>query len=113
MNFTLIDEDATVSHVRLEGRLDAAGAAAVDLRFTAALAAHGRPGLVDLSGVPFIASMGMRLLVSVARTLKLKGEMLILYGLQPQVLEVLEDAGMTHLLTVAADEQQARHHLGT
>ena len=57
-----------VVKVELAGRLDAPGAEQIGTRFTAA--AGGAAGLrviVDLSGVEFLASMGMRLLISSAR----------------------------------------------
>ncbi len=112
MELILIDNDAACTHVRLEGRLDAAGADTIGLRFTAAVAAPERPALVDLGGVPFVASMGLRLLVSAARALKLKGLPLVLYGLQPQVLELMEDAGMTQVLTIEPGLAEALRRAG-
>lgn len=111
MELTLIDNDAAITHVRLDGRLDAAGADAIGLRFTAAVAAQERPALIDLSAVSFVASMGLRLLVSAARALKLKGLPMVLYGLQPQVLELMEDAGMTQLLAIEPSLAEARRRL--
>lgn len=55
--------------VRLAGRLDTDGAAAIELKFNAATAAAAENAIVDLSQVSFIASMGIGLLVAAARTL--------------------------------------------
>ena len=112
MNLTSIDDDASCTHLRLDGRLDAAGADQIGLRFTAAVAAQDRPALVDLSGVSFVASMGLRLLVSTSRALKLKGMTLVLYGLQPQVVELMDDAGMTQVFAIEPTLADARRRLG-
>lgn len=111
MEMHLIPDDASLTHVRLVGRLDAAGAEAIGLRFTAAVAAAPRPALVDFSGVDFVASMGLRLLISAARALRQKGAGLCLYAPQPAVREVLEDAGVDQLLGVADQLDAARRHL--
>lgn len=111
MEMHLIPGDDSLTHVRLVGRLDAAGAEAVGLRFTAAVAASQRPALVDFSGVDFVASMGMRLLISAARALKQKGAALCLYSPRPEVREVLEDAAIDQLIELATDVEDARRRM--
>lgn len=111
MELTKLEDDPSMTHLRLSGRLDAAGADAVGIRFTAAVAASTLPAVIDFSGVDFIASMGLRLLVSTARALKQKGARMCLYGLRPEVREVFEDAGMTGLLDIAEDVAAARRHV--
>jgi anti-anti-sigma regulatory factor len=56
--------------------------------------------------------MGLRLLVSVSRSLDSKGKPLVFYGLQPEVLEIFEDSGMSQLLTLATDLSDAEQKLG-
>lgn len=107
----LIPDDAALTHVRLLGRLDAAGAEAIGLRFTAAVAAAERPALVDFADVEFVASMGLRLLLSTARALRQKGAGLCLYAPRAEVREVLEDAAIDQLVGVAADLEDARRRL--
>jgi anti-anti-sigma factor len=97
----------SVTFVRLHGRLDAAGADRVGLRFTAAVAALGKPAVVDLSGVAFIASMGMRLLISAAKGARLRGHKVALFGAQPQVGEVLDEAALDQILDIVATEEEA------
>ncbi len=97
--------------VSLNGRLDAPGADQIDLRFTATLATAGQDVLVDLTQVSFVASMGLRLLISVARTLKLKGKRLVLFGAQPLVQNVFEQAAIDQLIPLAASEQEAIERL--
>lgn len=105
MQVSEIERDITC--VRLRGRLDAPGAEAIGVQFTAATAARGRPTIVDLSEVSFVASMGLRLLIANARTLSTKGVSMILFAPQAMVREVFDQAALDQLLQIVATEGQA------
>jgi anti-anti-sigma factor len=96
-----------VTRVALRGRLDAPGADRISLRFTAGVAAPGRAAVVDLSGVEFIASMGIRLLIATARALDQKGAKLVLFGAQPLVQGVFDDAALDQIMPIVTTEDQA------
>lgn len=96
-----------VTCVRLTGRIDAEGAGRIDVPFTANVAAVGRNAVVDLAGVSFIASMGIRLLISAARGLSLKGSKLVLFGAPPLVQNVLEQAAIDQIIPLVATQEQA------
>jgi anti-sigma B factor antagonist len=96
-----------VTAVRLAGRLDAAGSDAISLRFTAAVATAGRDAVVDLAGVSFVASMGMRLLVSAARSLAQKGHRLVAFAAPELVQGALQDAGIDQIIPCVATEADA------
>jgi len=64
-----ITEDDGVVKVGLVGRLDTPGVDAVEPRFTAAVVPRGALAVVDLSGVEFIGSLGLRMLITIARAL--------------------------------------------
>lgn len=97
--------------IRLQGRLDAQGADRIGTRFTAAAAAGGRPAIVDLSGVTFVASLGLRLLISAARALKSKGGTLVLFGANDLVQSVLDHAEIGQIIPVARTEHDALDRL--
>jgi anti-anti-sigma factor len=96
-----------ITRVALDGRLDVPGADQIGLRFTAAVAAKGRDSIVDLSQVSFVASMGIRLLISAARALDHKGGTLVLFGAQPAVRETLDDAALDQIMPIVATEADA------
>lgn len=104
---TVTELEGPTTAVALVGRLDAAGADAISLRFTAAVASGARPAVVDLSGVSFIASMGMRLLVSAARALHQKGHRLVAYGAGDAVAGALTDAALDQIIPLAASRDEA------
>lgn len=103
--------DSTKASVRVEtgdsrfavayvtGRLDAAGVVAVEPALTRAVAAHGRLAL-DLAGVPYMASMGLRLLIATARTLEKRGGRLVVVNPSSDVELVLAVAGLEKPLRV-------------
>ena len=90
----------------LTGRLDIQGAAAVDLRFSAVAAAN-RAVVVDMAGVSFLASMGLRTLILGAKSMRGKAGRMVLWRPQPLVEEVLTTSGTQALLPVALDLAEA------
>jgi anti-sigma B factor antagonist len=95
MSVKLDSEDmpSGVTKVSLAGRMDIEGAQSVDMRFNV-LAGAKKLLVVDMTGVDFIASMGVRTLMQCARTVRGKGGKIAISGAQPGVLKVLETTGM-------------------
>jgi anti-sigma B factor antagonist len=108
---TLTELEVGVTRVGLNGRLDAPGADRVGVRFTAAVVVHGKNAIVDLSNVTFIASLGLRLLISSARGLHLKGGRMVLFGPGELVKEVLDEAAIDQIIPVVATEADALEQL--
>lgn len=92
--------------VRLLGALDIAGAQAVDLEFSRIAGSEDRV-LVDFSGVDFLASIGIRTLVVTARTVTRRGGKMVIVGPQPNVLAVLQSAGVSEMVPVYEHESEA------
>jgi len=111
MEMEVSEIGGNVTCVRLTGRLDAPGADLIGARFTAAVATMGRDAVVDLSGVSFLASMGMRLLISVARALHAKGSKLVLFGAQGPVQAVFDQAAFDQIVAIVANEPAALRQL--
>ena len=107
MNLTLVQETDDFSQLALAGRLDATGVAALEQEFLAHTAGRQKHALVDCGAVTFIASMGMRMLISAAQALHRAGFKLILINPQPLVKNALELAGLTSILLIAPDTMQA------
>lgn len=111
-------ESATVSHedldeqlrlVKLAGRLDMLGMGEIDLKFTTLAAAKPLGVIVDLSDVSFLASIGIRSLISCARALDGKGgRMVLVLGDNTAVRSTLETSGITDLIPAYGDEAEAR-----
>lgn len=96
-----------VERIALTGRMDTAGAQEIDLRFTRLTTTRPALIVVDLAQVSFVASMGIRTLVSAARALVRRGGRMALAGPQPLVGEALQVAGIDALIPVYADVPSA------
>ena len=73
MDLKIIEQSDSLTHVALIGSLDIEGTQQVELKFNAATAAQKQATIVDISGLEFIASMGMGMLLSSAQALKREG----------------------------------------
>lgn len=91
-----------VSVVGVGGRVDGSTAAELERRLLGALQT-GAPLLVDLSGLGYISSAGLRSFLKAAKQAKAAGVPLALAGLQAQVREVFDVAGFLPLFAVHAD----------
>ena len=107
MEFEVSAVDASINRIRLNGRMDSPGVDQIELRFSAAVVAAGRNAVIDLTGVSFLASMGIRLFIASARALKLKGFKMALFGASEAVQSVLETVALDQIMPVVASEQQA------
>lgn len=106
MKMDITEEDGVVK-VGLVGRLDTPGVDAIESRFTAAVCPRGARTVVDLSGVEFIGSLELRMLITIARTLSRKNGKLVLYGPQAFVAQVLETASLGDIIPVQPDSASA------
>jgi anti-anti-sigma factor len=69
-------------HLILIGRLDVDGAGAIEHQIAAHAAARRHHLLVDMSGVSFLGSMGLRVLLVAAKALSRDGKILVLFNAQ-------------------------------
>lgn len=90
----------------LSGRLDVGGAQEIDLAFNV-LTASCRGLIVDLSQVEFVASMGLRTLITGARTVARKGGRMVLLRPMPAVETVLITSGTDAVVPILHDPDEA------
>jgi anti-anti-sigma factor len=88
-----------VVKIVLDGRLDITGASDIDLQFNAIAGSH-RGVVVDLAGVSFLASIGIRTLLLGAKAVQRRGGCFIL-------LNPVDEVGMTDLMPIYRDSDAA------
>jgi anti-sigma B factor antagonist len=93
---SMLDED--VKKIRLVGRLDMKNTLLIDSRFSAEVVSGASRVLVDLSGVEFLASIAIRLLVIGAKTVAARGGKMALCCTQPTVAKTLAVTGIEALI---------------
>ena len=98
--------DNGITKVTLVGRLDIIGTSQIDIRFSA-VAGGEKKILVDMSQVDYLASIGIRTLLTGAKTVKHKHGKMVLFNLQPEVAKVLQVSGLDGVIPSFQDLQQA------
>ena len=107
MELTLINADETYTHLALTGKMDVMGVNDIEASFLQAVVTPGRNAIVDLSGVTFLGSMGIRVFLSAAKSLAREQKKLILLHPQPLVNDVLNASGIGVILIIAHDTDSA------
>jgi anti-anti-sigma factor len=97
-----------ITRVSLEGRLDIEGTDEVDQQFSYTTTTRAGRFAVDLSAVTFIASIGIRMLLTAARAQAQRGGKIVLVAPDAMGRKVLETAGVDQLVPVVDDLDAAR-----
>jgi anti-anti-sigma factor len=100
-----------IKQIILTGRLDIKGTGEIETRFVNNTVTKKAPILVDLSGVDFIASYGMRMLLGSAKALEKRGGKMILFQPTALVQEALQMAGIDQLIPIYDDFEAANADL--
>ena len=108
MEFHVIEETDTFTHVALSGRLDMSGVKQVQADFDAHTGARGKPAIIDLAGVSFLGSLGMRMLLGAAKALRGTNAKVAVVNPQEFVADALKVAGLDQALPIAGDADEAR-----
>ena len=95
-----------ITKVILDGSLDIAGAAAIDLKMNV-IAGACKALMVDLQKVSFIGSMGLRALVAPARAVHGRGGKMVIFGPNELVERVLKTSGIDTMIPIHHDYQSA------
>jgi anti-anti-sigma factor len=91
-----------ITRVALDGRLDIAGAQAVDLRMNI-VAGRAKKLLIDMQKVSFLGSMGLRSIVLPARAVHSRGGKVVLFAPDEMVESVIKTSGIDSLLPIYHD----------
>lgn len=110
----IVGHEAHADHsvVVLEGKLDIAGTQQVELAFSGRTSARKVHALVDISRVDFIASYGMRMLVSAAQALRGYGARVVLVGPPDQVAHAIRTARLDTVMPIVEHRDAAYALLG-
>lgn len=103
MQLTTEQIDESTLRIALVGRMDVTGTLAIDQSFTVLAAARSAGVIVDLSGVVFLSSIGLRTLISSAKALASRGGRMVLLAPVPLVRKVLETAGIDRIIPIFDD----------
>ncbi|MGD0155386.1 MAG: STAS domain-containing protein [Terracidiphilus sp.] len=91
-----------VTRIELDGRMDIAGAAAVDMKMNL-ITGSAKKLLIDLQKVTFLGSMGLSSIVFPSRAVLGRGGKVVLFGPNELVTSVLKTSGIDSILPVYHD----------
>jgi len=106
MELVTTDIGNTAARVALVGKLDIAGAEVVALPL-ATLAGAKQGLIIDMSGVSFLSSIGIRHLIMAANVQSRRGARLVLLNPTTLIAGVLANAGLADLLPIVHSEAEA------
>ena len=86
--------------IKIKGRLDAVSAPFADTAIKKIMEEDCRRVLFNLNDMEYLSSGGLRIILGVAKQLKLKGGKLVLCALHPFVKEVFDVSGMNSLIPI-------------
>jgi anti-anti-sigma factor len=107
MELEIKNHSDQITHLALRGRLDTAAVGEIELKFTSHTVPTAKPLLLDMSEVIFVSSLGLRMLVTVAKALDHRGVKMVLLSPQPAVREILSLSGLDQLMPIYNDEGTA------
>ena len=101
------ENKGTYSTLLISGRLDATSAPVAEQKINETIDTGVSRLLLNLSGLEFVSSAGLRVLLVTAKKLVRQNGKLALCGLQDGVRTVFEISGFLSIFQVAADEAEA------
>lgn len=90
-----------------QGQINSANAATVESDLIRQIDNGENKLVLDLNGLDYISSAGLRVMLLVAKRLKQKGGALALCNIQPHVREVFDISGFLSILTVVDSRDAA------
>lgn len=97
-----IDEEPVgdIHVVTAQGRLDGSTSAMFTERFEKLIGGTQPKLLVDLSGIEFVTSAGLRAVLGVVKRVKAANGVLAVCGIQAPVQEILDITGLTPMMQI-------------
>lgn len=105
------EKNGEILLVSTAGQINSANAAELETQLLQWVEEGEHKWVLDMSGVEYISSAGLRVVLLLAKRLKQQGGHVVMCSLQPHVLEVFDISGFLSILDVAdsRDAALARH----
>lgn len=94
------------------GFLDAATVSRTEGQFAQLMPAGGQDVIVDLAGVEYCGSLGIRMLLFAAKLMQQRGGRMVIASPRGQMLQLIETVSLGDLIPVAPDLDKAQALLG-
>jgi anti-anti-sigma factor len=95
-----------------KGRIDALSSPEIQAVLMTLIMDGARTVLIDLSGVNYISSAGLRFFISIQKQMQKVGGEILLTGLLPQVLDIFKMSGFDRFLTIISGMDEIDRRAG-
>lgn len=99
------DRRGDILVLRLSGRLDAISSPDAETKVFDFINKGQNKLLLDMAGIDYLSSAGMRMLLSVSKKLKTLSGKLVISTVTVNVMDVLKMSGFDHVLEIAVTEE--------
>ncbi|MEI7840858.1 MAG: STAS domain-containing protein [Methylococcaceae bacterium] len=107
MKISCEELNGDIYKINLTGRMDIPGNAEIDIKFSGMTASPGKLFIIDLSGVDFIASIGIRTILMSAKAIQNRGGKIVLLNPTDHVSKILSVAGIGTILDITNNLESA------
>jgi stage II sporulation protein AA (anti-sigma F factor antagonist) len=90
-----------------DGRVDSTNASTFQDELTAATDGNDHSVILDLGGLSYISSAGLRVILLVAKTLQTKGAKFVVCSPSDQIREIFEISGFSQIIPVYGSGDEA------
>jgi anti-anti-sigma factor len=101
-------KDGDLTLFKIAGRMDSMTGPNVESAVGAAIGGGSHHLVLDMSGVAYISSAGLRAILVAAKAARDAGGGLMVFGLQLSVRDAFDVSGLGNIIPVAASEADAR-----
>ena len=108
MELSYSELDNNIRFIKLIGKLDIMGVNEIDIKFSGYCSGERPRVMVDLSGVDYIASIGIRTLTTNAKSLLTRGGKMVLFNPTPDVRSVLDLTGIPSVIPIYENFESAQ-----
>ncbi len=106
MEITSLEKDG-VTRILISGSLDFQSTPDLESRFASLAETIKSSAILDLSGIDYLSSIGVRALVTTGKAIASKGGRLVLLNPQDVVRTVLFTTGVNHVMPIVFDDDDA------
>jgi len=95
-----------------KGRIDGTNAGGAEADIKAMIEAGSTSLVLDLSGVDYMSSAGLRVVLVAAKSTRAAGGKTVIAGARPAILEILKMSGFDRVIEITPDLEQAQRRFG-
>lgn len=100
MNISIEEKTPSLTIISLDGRMDAGNAAEFNEAFDAVLEKRPAKLIINLGGLQYISSAGLRSILTLVKACKAVNAVLKFCAMQPMVADVFKVSGFSSMLSI-------------